>query len=446
MAAMTRTRRNFIRHIGRFASSEEGAMTAFGLFLFTAACAIGGLAIDVSNAMRIRTQLQVAADSAAHAALVARQTESEASAIAAALAVVERSLPAAIHGTVIETADVVFGEWDETLRTFVASPGAKEAVFVDTSRVDQRGNAVNTFLLKLIGFEAFSVIRQSVAHVYNPTCMLEGFVAESYVDVTSNNYYTSGFCIHSNGYIEVSSNNTYEEGVIVSMPDRQDIVLPNSGLETNVGLAEALRDSYYEIDAADRVLAMKQGITNPSSPYYPDYLISPMPRTLDWKNKLDETTWQPGYIHEATCNSTNQRLNVPQDTVLRQGVLITNCEVSFGSGAAVEDVTVITTSPSVNSITGAAGIRMGVDDDCAPGGGAQFFTLGGLRVPASFRIFGSQVIAGGPVNFVADTGGVDGALVVSDQSIEATSGGTIGFCGVDGLPDWAKRPYYRIVL
>ncbi|PWJ18087.1 pilus assembly protein TadG-related protein [Jannaschia seohaensis] len=429
-----------------FATDESGGITVFGLFLFMACCGMAGLALDVSHAFLTRTKLQAAADSAAHAALVARQTQTETEAAQIALDVVERSLPAAANGQVITTDDVVFGLWDETLRTFVASTGAKDAVMVDTARIEARGNPVGAFLLRIVGQDSFSVLRKSVAYTFEPRCMLEGFVGEEYVDVTSNNYYTQGFCIHSNGYVEVSSNNTYEEGVIVSMPDRNDIVLPSSGWESNDGLREAMRDSYYEINAAERVAIMRAGLTDPTSPIYPDYLTTHFPVTLSWQSVIDETTWQPGRIHEVTCNSSNQRVRVAGGTVLRRGVLITNCEVAFGADAAAEDVNLVTTSPSLDSITGASGIRMGLDDDCAPGGGAQFFTLGGMRVPASFRIFGSRVIAGGPVSFVADTGGIDGAHVVSDAYVSATAGGTIGFCGVEGLPEWYKQRYYRIVF
>ena len=53
-----------------FARREEGALTAFGIFLTVTMICVGGMAIDVANAVKVRTHLQVAADSAAHAAPV----------------------------------------------------------------------------------------------------------------------------------------------------------------------------------------------------------------------------------------------------------------------------------------------------------------------------------------------------------------------------------------
>jgi Flp pilus assembly protein TadG len=429
-----------------FARDESGGITVFGLFLFVACCGLAGLALDVSHAFLTRTRLQLAADGAAHAALVARQTQTEVASTQVALDVVERSLPAAMYGEIVTVDDVVFGEWDEATRAFVAVAGSKDAVMVDTARLAARGNPVGAFLLRFVGHNSFSVLRRSIAVSYEPSCMLEGFVGEEYVSITSGNLFTSGFCVHGNQYVDMSSGNTFEEGAIVSMPDRNDLEIPASGMVSNEGLAEALRDSYYDIDAAERVATMEAGLVDPTSPLFPDYLVTHVPLVRAHNDTLDETTWVPGHIHTVQCNSPNQQVRIPNGTVLREGVLITNCKVSFGSGAAVEDVAVVTTSPAADSINGAAGIRMGVDDDCAPGGGAEFYTLGGMRVPASFRIHGSRVIAKGPVSFVADTGGVQGALVVSDRYVEATAGGAIGFCGVEGLPDWYKQRYYRIVF
>ena len=55
-------------------ADESGGMTVFGLYVTLIALVIGGLALDVSNAIRMRTMLQMTADSAAHAALLVRET------------------------------------------------------------------------------------------------------------------------------------------------------------------------------------------------------------------------------------------------------------------------------------------------------------------------------------------------------------------------------------
>ena len=52
---------------------EDGSTTILSLFLFLIALILGGLAIDFNKVISERTQLQVAADSAAHAALYTRE-------------------------------------------------------------------------------------------------------------------------------------------------------------------------------------------------------------------------------------------------------------------------------------------------------------------------------------------------------------------------------------
>ena len=74
-------------------------------------------------------------------------------------------------------------------------------------------------------------------------------LAEDVVEIQSNNSYFNGFCIHSNSWVEVNNNNFFEPGTIVSMPDMDDLVVPNDGLdeEKNEGLVDALREGKYRI-------------------------------------------------------------------------------------------------------------------------------------------------------------------------------------------------------
>ena len=44
---------------------ETGAITAFSLFLFIAAIAFGGLAVDMAYTRKTQTELQISADAAA---------------------------------------------------------------------------------------------------------------------------------------------------------------------------------------------------------------------------------------------------------------------------------------------------------------------------------------------------------------------------------------------
>jgi hypothetical protein len=77
-----------------FPHHEGAAMSAFGLYLTVTMLFLAGIAIDVVHVRAARVQLQVAADSAAHAALLVRKRDGEAAARARALHLAEANMPA----------------------------------------------------------------------------------------------------------------------------------------------------------------------------------------------------------------------------------------------------------------------------------------------------------------------------------------------------------------
>ena len=220
----------------KFRKDEKGAATAFTIFLLISMLALGGYAVDVSNLMARRTQLQMTADSVAHAALLTREFGTADAAKTTALSISVANLPVAYVGQVIHSANIVFGDWSAATRTFTPRAATRSAVQVTAQENTANGNPVVTFLLKIVGVDKWDVTVQSTFATYQPTCLKEGFVAGGVVDLQSNNVYRNGFCIHSNSYVKLSSNNTFEPGTIVSMTELDDLRLPNSGFRTNVGL------------------------------------------------------------------------------------------------------------------------------------------------------------------------------------------------------------------
>ena len=237
---MGRTLSDRVRARLRRLAGEDGSITVLSIYFLPAVLMVGGLALDVANAMRVRTQLQVTADAAAHAALYTREHATLEEAKAAAMAIVEYALPAAVNGDVVVPGDIRFGIWDAESQVFVEDVNSKSAVWIDLSRVAERSNGVATWLLRITGFEEWSIVRAAVFQTYRPPCLREGFVAEGIVDLRSNNEFYNGFCIHSNTNVELQQNNYFEDGTVVSMPDSGTIMLPASGFDKNEGLARGL--------------------------------------------------------------------------------------------------------------------------------------------------------------------------------------------------------------
>ena len=432
-----------LRHPKQFLRREEGALTAFGLFLTITMICVGGLGLDVANAVMVRTHLQVAADAAAHAALYSRQYKSEEEAKTIAIGIAQASLPAEKFGDTLRAEDIQFGTWDATNQVFTFSPGSDDAVLVNTQRLEARTNSVGTYFLRFVGLYNYDVVSQSVFETYIPLCLREGFVADGIVDVTTSNLYKAGFCIHSNTHVALNNDNVFEDGVIVTMPDKSEVVLPSGGFESNTGLAAALRSGAYQLNVAERVKEIIAGVQDPNSPHYRSYITSSIPVVLDRRLKLDEQ-WQEGRIHTLECNAPNQKVMASSGMTFRRGVLVTSCVLQFPEGVSFEDAVIASESTDAESITAAQYFTIGKDDDCSEGGSVQIVTLGGVKFAASVSIYGSQVIAAGDINFTSDAYGIEGVSLIAGGDIQGTTASIMSFCGGSGMENNFYRWYFRL--
>ncbi len=425
-----------------FLEREDGALTAFGLFIALSSIVIGGLAIDVANVMMARTQLQAAADAAAHAALYVREWEDAATAKTAALAVAEVNMPAARFGSLLTADDIQFGYWDRDAQAFQIDPDSKDGVFVDISRLASKGNSVGTYFLRFAGFGSWDVRRGSVFETYIPTCFREGFVADDIVDLQSNNTYVNGFCIHSNTHVELNSDNNFADNTVVSMPDRTDIVLSSSGLESNDGLQDALRDGSYRIRILNRLQDIIDDLYAGGTDYAPDYITSTGLVTLSSLN-VDETDFTVGRIHTKTCNGS-QRIKFSNGTVLTDVVLVTNCKIVYSQGMILENVIIATEYSGTKSMSSPSSLQIGRNDNCATDGGTQLLSMGDMDFASGLEVYGSQLIAMGDIEFSANANGIEGASFIAGGQIDGTSNMVMGFCNSAGMERNFEADYFRL--
>ncbi len=426
----------------KFRKQENGAITALGLFMTLSSIVIGGLAIDVSHAMMVRTQLQVAADVAAHAALYKRERETAADAKQAALDVANVNLPSVKYGSLLTAQDIRFGYWDTAAQAFQIDASSKDGVLVDISRLAAKNNSVGTYFLKFAGIGSWDVRTGAVFETYIPTCFREGFVAGGVVDVQSNNTYTNGFCIHSNTHVEVNSNNFFQDNTVVSMPDRRGIVLPNSGFDSNAGLQSSLRDGSYQIRILNRLPDIIDDLASGGIDYAPDYITSASIITLASRN-ISPADLTSGRIHTVSCAGSGQKATFSAHNSFSDFVLVTNCKVSFGQGAILDNSIVATTSTDASSITAPSSIQLGRDDNCATDGGTQLLTMGSISFPADLMVYGSQLIAMDNIEFAANANGIEGASFIAGGIISGTSNMTMGFCG-SGMERNFEAEYFRL--
>jgi hypothetical protein len=423
---------------------EDGGVTALNLFLMTAMLMIGGYAVDVSNVMSARTKLQVTADAVAHAALLEREFKTEAEAKSAALELAGLNMPSAAFGTIISERDIVFGEWDDVSYTFSPQPNSRSAVQVQTQRHSDSENPIRTYFLKLVGLDQWDVITSAVFVTYHPTCLREGFVAQQEVDLQSNNSYSNGFCIHSNNFVSLNSNNYFAPGTVVSMPDEDDIELPNSGFESNIGLADALHEGSWNIRIISRIEDIIAGLKAMDPRYTRGYLTSPTLVTLKSRTIYQEDI-VPGRMHTFSCGGGGgAALTFKNDVQVKSMVLVTDCKIKFEAGVTIEDAVIATTSTSAQSMVSAAGLQIGRDDDCAAGGDAQLVTAGSMSFPSDLKLFNAQLLAKGDIAFSANASGIKGAALVAGGTISGTSNMEMAFCGT-GMANNFHAEYFKLV-
>lgn len=440
-----------------FLVGEEGSISALSLQMFVGALVVGGLAVDFGKGVASKTQLQIAADAAAHAAIMARESHTAEEATVAALQVAALNMPAGKYGNVLSADDIRFGHWNRDTQVFTVDPASSEAVMVSTQRVTANGNGVATPMMGLVGRDKLDVTAGTVFESYVPDCFREGFVAMDRVDMQSNSSYASGFCIHSQDHVSISSGNNFAPGVTVSMPDRRDVELPSAGYSSNTGLAAALRDASYHLKILARIGDIIRGIqTAPGDPdigimattsrYYRSYVTDATLVSLDatGMTALDPADFQTGRIHVLTCGGDNRYKQIGAAFALKDMVLVTDCRLQIDAGAVIENAVILSTNADDQAIYASSYIVIGKDDHCAAGGGAQIVTLGGVDFASGAHLFGSQIIAAKDIVLTAGARGIEGAALVAGGTLAVTSTGAVGYCGGNGMESNYEAAYFRL--
>ncbi|WP_417522591.1 hypothetical protein [Marinovum sp.] len=98
---------------------------------------------------------------------------------------------------------------------------------------------------------------------------------------------------------------------------------------------------------------------------------------------------------------------------------------------AFEDTIMYREDTSTNAFNVASNVRFGAVDSCAPGGSAMFVTRGGMSVASGFALHGSAAVAAGPIDFAAQAGDLEGAVVISGDELRGTANSRFGTCDQD---------------
>jgi len=452
-------RRLIVRKAQQFKDDERGVGSTFAIFMAIICIGIGGLAIDVSNAWQMRQRLQTTADVAAHAGalmIVFPDVTGIKTTVSEALAVAEMNMPTSRFQNVLTAADITIGRWNTVTRQMtVDALTPPNAVEVVTRLDDTNNNPLGTFFLRLMGFSHWQISTRAVAMIDVRECHADGLVAGGKVDLTSNNAFYNGMCIHGQQGVLLRDNNffDYANGVRISMPNPATVaeggMLDVRG-DSNIGAYESAVEGWI-VPTLSAISSISNLTTNYSNPTYsekPTYITNTSANPIDLRATKGQdghpalnfniSMLEPNAVNIITCAATGgAKVQIPNNTTISNVIIVANCPIEFGEGSSVENAIFITSSTDANSFKGANNVRLGAADGCTGGGGAQFITPGGLNFASDMEYYGSQVIANGDVHLAAGVNGLSGISVQTEGDITVTANNTMGACsgGVDTVAD-----------
>lgn len=476
------------RGAARFWRDQNGAGTAFSVFLLVICASLGGIALDFSNAWRHREVLKTTADVAAQAGVIAlARGEAPEAAQARALAALDFNTPQAAYGQIVVDAarDVVPLHYDSDTNSLSAD-GTINAVSVLVRRTGLLDNAVPTYLLRLVGRRDWEIGGMSVAAlVQTRRCNAsDGIFAAGAVTLSQTGSVTAGVCIHSQDRVALPQGGTFRAGSGLSMPDLarceglcREAVPPGDdtvAFETNLILA----DPVALIDAANKAF----GDPFVASPLEQDFFAS-RPLAADL-SALDEvgvdleglTTGAlvtlsrvqfsrlrevpAGLIYRVKCAGGNRSGSLPGSvqglleisdggtgSVLRNLAVVTDCELHFAATARVEGALFITARSSGRNsrpiVTADTGARFGNPDQrCDARLRSTLLIKGNAAFPSDFITSNADLVAAGDIRVaaaaVAQTSDHRGVGIHVGGEISFASAQSFSACGLEPsglLPD-----------
>ena len=440
----------------RFVEEEDGITSVWHLMTMMTVLAIGGFAIDHSRVMSEQLRLQVAADTTAHAAAWAIVDLDEdgdvpaqlAAARAAGMVYANDNLDQG-RGDAILASDIQFGTWDQATRTFTERSVDIDAVRVMSRRTTGRQNPLPTTYLGLVSLDSFDVAADAVFQLEMPKCAKDGMMAMGEVNISSGSTFESGYCIHGQTGVDLQNGNTFMPGTVVSMPD---LSMLDGSTDGNTGLAEALRQERHNPPELWNVTAtmdaIEAGESAATGKWYDatqSVTVTPFKGNAD---RAPDGTYKgdllPSHLTEYAFNNVECKGNTlfigaepvlnadgttsPVTAIFSNVVIRTSCPVTFRQGVRLENAVVMSDSLSSKAFSAPSGLTIGKDDTCADGGNVLLITPGSMEFASKIQMHGSQLIAGGDIDFSASGQGVYGGQMLAGGDINSTSGLKFGPC------------------
>ena len=427
------------RRLAEFASDEGGMVTHLALVVMLIVILFSGLSLDSNNAWREKLALQVAADSAAHAA--ALELPSTSKALDAALELAQANLTSGSIDAINEDT-IEFGTWDSEEKTFTVTPTNPNAVRVTASRANATSNPLPTFLLRYAGLASWNIEVQSIAFRSTQECTVADITTNGEFSMTSNNDFYGEYCVAAAGGVSLNTGNEFDDDNRIYVESFNDIDWPSSvSMSTVVG--RGTEDSSAGLTYAN-IFREKAGISAPYvsdietladnylNPYYdsqPDYINTSAAVIQIAAKDVKYTNFAPGRIYEVVCGGGNgNKAQFYKDSQVSEVVIVSECKIQLGKGSSFEDVILVSRDTGNKSVYAAAKVRLGEDDDCAAGGGVTIYAGGDFSSASKLESYGATISAAGDVQVAAKNNGIAGLTIYADGDVDFTAKAQFGTC------------------
>lgn len=409
---MSPLRRFRSRVPARFLRDVRGSATVQNVLWLLLLIGLGGVAVDTTNAYRMKTMLQATADAAALAAAhdlpdadLARET---------ALAYVEANMPSAVHGAVVREADVQIGAWNAATGAFEIDESAGEAVRVVLGRDGERGAMLGALMLRMFGHDGFRVSAGAVAlraaGAASAPCFEGGFFTAGRVESNTNNRYAPGFCLHGEAGVTMNANNEFQPGSGLSMANAATLVQGAN----NRGVNEALVERSHELTLAPRVAELIAAAR--AGEGLPDWIdgaaqsVSRMPRT-------------PA---RGALYLVNGAVTVRSNTVIEDVAIIATGAITVAANTELRNVVLMSDS----HVTFNSNIEIGDDSFCDGGTYSVYIFAGGnVTLNSNVTLRALQIAAGGWLTMNSNNDTARGVIAEAMSGIVYNSNLDFGGCG-----------------
>ena len=449
-----------------FLRDERGSYTLWSIVWFMLFAALGGLAVDVTDAYRNQTLLQSTADSAALAAAMSIGKPGE-DPVAEANAYAARNMSTAVNGDVLTDSDITLGQYDFGARTFTAGATPADAVHVVTRRAVENGNPVGMNFLRILGLfgldPIWNVATESIAIGAVSTCHNNGLIAGGQVTQTTANHFYNNICVHGGTGMVLRQHNTFQSGVATSTTCTDCVGPPGNDPSDNAGWDEAwwrggANEPLYPLNAlvVGKYIEVLKALPDLDS--Y-QHMIDTYGRTYaGWRYlfKADgsppdretvETlpdTLEPHTVYMVDCKGN---LRLPP-TPIRNAAVVSNCTIKVDKKKDTLDMVNVALAADFDSndhgISLAASGYFGTRD-CNEPGMVELYTNGSdINFAAKGDVNNVRLISAGDIDWAAKANGRVGVMAEAVGDIRITSQAEFGLCPND-MVNGPNQYTYRLV-